>query len=414
MKNYALHIPEGVKDYSGEEAALKEKIQSQVKKVFITHSYNLIETPTFEYLDVFTIGEGSFQKPSLYNLVSRQGEVMALRSDMTRAIARVVCTQKSKHYLPKRYAYVTNSFRYPERYRGQLHEFTQAGVELIGKNSLEADAEVIKLAISSLKKIGLSDFTVHIGSSQFLEYTLSSLGLDEESKTAIYEAIEVKNMVQLKMILQNSNIDTEMLNLLLELTQCAGQIELLRNVKRKISDTKVLLALDELETLYEILVDYGVNDYVLFDFSILSFGKYYTGMMFQIFTYGIGSALVEGGRYDNLILQFGTDLPAVGFGMNINLVMQHLMQKQGLEDLQKRRTLVVSNDLTRKACIEVSGALRSQGLVIENSLTSHLEEALNYAKERGIGGLLHFKSGDQVSVYNLQDGTVQETTINEL
>ena len=153
MKNFALYIPEGVKDYIGEEAALKERIQNTVKKIFRTNSYNLVETPSFEYLDVFSLGEESFQQPSLYHFVSRQGELMALRSDMTRSIARVIGSQKIENQLPQRFCYLSNSFRYPERYQGKLHEFTQAGIELIGNKRLEADAEVIKVAVKCLSLI---------------------------------------------------------------------------------------------------------------------------------------------------------------------------------------------------------------------------------------------------------------------
>ena len=272
MRSDALHIPEGVKDYIGEEAALKNKLQDQVKKVITSYGYHWVETPTFEYLDVFTTGEAHFQQPSLYKMINRQGEIMALRSDMTRSIARVVGMQKSEGTMPQRYAYLANSFRYPERYQGKLHEFTQAGVELIGNNSLEADAEVIKLAVSLLKQSGVTDFTVHIGSSQFLKYTLKDLGLDEAHINEVYEAIEQKNAVKLKAVLKIAITDQEALSLLLELIECAGSIELLRSVKKKMTSNKAIEALDQMEVLYERLEEYGVSDYVLFNFSLLSYG----------------------------------------------------------------------------------------------------------------------------------------------
>lgn len=414
MKNFALHIPEGVKDYIGEEAALKERIQNTVKKIFRTNSYNLVETPTFEYLDVFSLGEGSFQQPSLYHLVSRQGELMALRSDMTRSIARVLGTQKANHQLPQRFCYLSNSFRYPERYQGKLHEFTQAGIELIGNQSLEADAEVIKVAVKCLREVGVSDFTVQIGSGKFLEYILNDLGFKEEDTDEVFKAIEAKDAVKLKGILKVAQIESETLELLLELIQCSGQIALLRSVKAKMPSSTAKEALEEMEQLYELLEDYGVNECVTFDFSLMSYGKYYTGMMFQVFTLGVGSALVEGGRYDHLLCRFGKDLPAVGFGMHINLVMQRLLKQKGLNQRQSKRTLVVSTPVTRKVCQEVSDHLRSQELIIENYLSDDISEALIYAKQVGMGSILHFKHGDQIDVYNLEEGTVNQTTINQL
>lgn len=414
MKNYALHIPEGVKDYTEEEATLKGKIQDEVKKVFETYSYHWVETPTFEYLNVFTTEKNSFQSPSLYKFVNRQGEMLALRSDMTRAIARVIGMQKVEGKMPRRYAYMTNSFRYPERYQGKLHEFTQAGVELIGKNSLEADAEVIKVAITALKKVGVTDFTVHIGSSQFLKYTLQDLGLGEEDVEQVYEAIDQKNAVKLKGVLQGAIQDEETLTLLLELIECAGHIELLRNVKKKISSPRAIKALEQMEQLYELLEDYGVSDTILFNFSLLSYGNYYTGMMFQVFTPYIGTAIVEGGRYDQLLQEFGKDLPAVGFGMHINAILQRLMKQKPLTPLYNRCTLVVANKQTRKICCEVSDYHRQNGMVIENSFTDNIEEARIYAKAVGMGGILHYKNYNKVDLYNLTEGTIQEVTINEL
>ena len=414
MKNFALHIPEGVKDYIGEEAALKESIQNTIKKIFRTNSYNLVETPSFEYLDVFSLGEESFQQPSLYHLVSRQGELMALRSDMTRAIARVIGSQKVNDPLPQRLCYLSNSFRYPERYQGKLHEFTQAGVELIGNKSLEADAEVIKVAIKCLREVGVSDFTVHIGSGKFLEYILADLGFKEENTTDIFKAIEAKDAVKLKSILKEAQMKPEILELLLELIQCSGKLELLRRVKSKTPSSRAKEALEKMEQLYELLEDYGVNEYVIFDFSLMSYGKYYTGMMFQVFALEVGSALVEGGRYDHLLSQFGKDLPAVGFGMHINLVMQRLLKQKVLSRRQSKRMLAVSTSVTRKVCQEVSDHLRSQDLIVENYLSDDINEALIYAKQVDIDRILHFKHGEQIDVYYLEKGTMEQTTINQL
>ena len=414
MKNYALHIPEGVKDYIGEEAALKELIQNKVKKVFRTNSYNLVETPSIEYLDVFTLGEESYQQTSLYHLISRQGELMALKSDMTRSIARVIGTQKQEGAYPQRFGYLANSFRYPERYQGKLHEFTQAGVELIGDNSMAADAEVIKIAVKCLKEIGVTDFVVHIGSSPFLEYILEDFGFEKTQQEEVFEAIDHKDAVKVKSILKAAKIESETLELLLELIQCSGQIALLRTVKSKMPSQRSKAAVEEMEKLYEMLENYGISEHIIFDFSLMSYGKYYTGMMFQIFTLGVGAALVEGGRYDKLLCKFGKDLPAVGFGMNINFVMQRLLKQKDLDKRQTKRTLAVSTPLTRKVCEEVCDGLRADQMIIENSLVDDIDEALDYAKQAGLSSVMHFKSGDKVDVYDVVYGTYKETTINQL
>lgn len=284
----------------------------------------------------------------------------------------------------------------------------------MAKNSIEADAEVIKLAITALKKVGVTDFTVHIGSSQFLKCTLSDLGLGEEAVEKVYEAIDQKNAVLLKDVLQEAIKDEETLALLLELIECAGHIDLLRSVKKKMNSPQAVKALDEMEQLYELLEDYGVSESILFNFSLLSYGNYYTGMMFQVFTPYIGTAIVEGGRYDHLLEEFGKGLPAVGFGMHMNAILQRLIKQKPLTPLYSKCTLVVANKQTRKICYEVSDHHRESGMVIENSFTDNIEEAKAYAKAVGMGGILHYKDYNKVDVYNLAEGTVQEATINEL
>ena len=414
MKNYALHIPEGVKDYIGEEAALKEWIQNKVKKVFRTNSYNLVETPSFEYLDVFALGEESYQQPSLYHLVNRQGELMALKSDMTRSIARLIGTQKNEISFPQRFSYLANSFRYPERYQGKLHEFTQAGIELIGNTSMASDAEVIKIAVKCLKEVGVTDFNVHIGSSQFLEYILEDFGMDKSKQEEVFKAIDAKDAVKVKDVLKATQMEKDTLELLLELIQCSGQIEVLRSVKAKLPSKRSKDALEEMERLYEMLENYGINDCVIFDFSLMSYGKYYTGMMFQVFTLGVGSALVEGGRYNKLLCKFGKDLPAVGFGMNINFVMQRLLKQKDLNKRQSKRTLMVSTSVTRKVAEEVCDNLRANQTIIENSLVDDIDEALAYAEKAGVGYVMHFKHGDKIDLYDVERGTIKEQSINEL
>lgn len=414
MKNYTLHIPEGVKDFLGYEAELKEYIQNQIKQLFQIYGYQLVETPTFEYLDVFTLGENTFQSPELYKWVNRQGELVALRSDMTRSIARVVATQNSNLKHIQRYAYVANSFRYPERYQGKIHEFTQAGVELIGEKSCESDAEVIKLAIEALRAAGVEDFTIHLGSAVFLSHMLKEMGLDENDQEKVYKAIEQKDAVSLKAILDHTLVESEVKGAIFSLIQTAGTIELLQKVKGKVTSDGTQEALGHLENIYAILEDYGVSEYILFDLSVLSYASYYTGIMFQAFTKDVGSAVVEGGRYDTLLKAFGKDLPAVGFGMNINLILQKLEKEALNQKDASQKTLIVYTPQARKLALQVGEQFRRQGLVVENCLSYTIEEALRYGKQSEVGGVLYFKDEEKVTLYNIEKGTNECVGIESL
>lgn len=414
MKNYTLHLPEGVRDYFGVEATKKQEIQRKIQDVFYTYNYQWIETPSFEYLDVFTLGEESFQKPSLYHLMNRQGEMIALKSDMTRAIARVVCTQNSNQVFPQRYGYITNSFRYPERYQGKLHEFTQAGIELVGINSAQADAEVLAVAIDSLKQVGIEDFTIHVGSAPFLGHTLKELGLSAAEKENVYHAIKQKDVITLRSILEGTGISKQNFSMLMELMQYAGDISVLRKIQEQVESLEAKKALNHLEEVYKMLQAYGMEQYIVFDFSILSYGQYYTGIMFQGYTEGIGSAILEGGRYDTLLGKFGKNIAAVGFGMDINALLQKGKQNESNKNIHFKKTLIVDTPATHQIAYQVATSLRADGMVIEYSFFDNLKDSLDYAKEVGFGGVLAFMQGEEVEVYNLQEGTMQKTTVDRL
>lgn len=412
MKNYILHIPEGVKDYLREEAFVKNEIENRIKKLFTSYSYQLIETPTFEYLDVFTLGDESYQNSKLYKWTNRQGEIVALRSDMTRSIARVVATQNSRYPMPQRYAYVSNSFRYPERYQGKIHEFTQAGIELIGASNLEADAEVIRIAIEAIKEVGIEDFTIHLGSAKFLSCLLEDIGMNKTEQRDIYEAIDKKDAVKLQSLLTQAKASGELVEVIVKLIQSAGSTHLLKEVKAASLSATSLKALEELEALYKLLEIEDLTQYILFDFSILSYASYYTGMMFQGYTEGIGSAIVEGGRYDELLSSFGAPAPAVGLGINIQLLLQKLNDSKA-QSLPSR-TLVVCERYTREVAYKIASQFRKEGLIIEQSMSSSLDEAICYAKKASIEGILYFKNNEEVDVYHLVEDTVQTVKITSL
>lgn len=412
MKNYVLHIPEGVRDYLWEESYLKQQIEDKTRKLFTSYSYNLIETPTFEYLDVFTLGDESYQNPKLYKWMNKQGEIVALRSDMTRSIARVVATQNSNRPMPQRYQYVSNSFRYPERYQGKVHEFTQAGIELIGASSIEADVEVINLAIEAMEAVGIEDFTIHLGSAKFLECLLKDIGATKEQQAKIYEAIDKKDAVKVQDILRDTQATEALIDVISKLMQQVGGIELLEKVKAQPFSQATLHTLEELENIYKALVEDNKAEYILFDFSILSYASYYTGMMFQGYTEGIGEAVIEGGRYDKLLAYFGVDVPAVGFGLNIYAVLQQV--KSNKQPTLPAKTLMICEPETRKIMKQIATQFRQEGLVVEQSVAKGLEEALDYAIAAEIGGVLHFKNEEEVDVYDLAGRTVQTVALTSL
>ncbi len=388
MKNYRLQTTDGVRDYLGNDVITKKIIENKTLDFLLSYGYQLIKTPTFEYVDVFKAGKDVHQQPELYNLINRQGEFLALRSDMTASIARVVATKDNNDIVPKKYCYLENTFRYPVSYQGKSHEFTQAGIELIGIKSFNADVEVIKILVNTLKENDIDKFTIHIGSSKFIDTLFQSLNLSYEEYKEISNIIENKDFVSLESYLLSKKIDNELIELITYLMRSAGRISFLERLETKIKDKKIKNIIKELEELYLKLVEVGLKDYIVFDFSIYAYAKYYTGILFQVFADGLGKALAVGGRYDNLLKEFGCLYPAVGFGLDIDSLCE-LVKINNLLSLTNDKYL--SFNVEKSEISEVNNQqLRKCGAIVEESLFINFEDTLNYAKQKGINKIIKY------------------------
>lgn len=395
MNTFSFKTPIGLKDYILKDMEKKNKIELALKELFLSNGYNLIETPTLEYIDVFT---DDAQDSSLYKLINKEGEVLALRNDMTRSIARVVLTETKDMIFPQRFCYISNIFRYKKAYLAMQHEFTQAGIELIGTNDIYADYEVVSLAVKSLNSI-LDNFNLYISSSDFFNNYLDDLNINNNVKVEILQAIKNKNISSVKKILDNNLSDNknyyEVLSLVIE---AIGKKDLLNKIKSNVKSEKTMSSLLRLEKLYELLEKNGLEKNISFDFSILSFGDYYTGITIQGYTKGIGTPILEGGRYDNLIEGFGIKKSACGFAINVN----DLINKTKLT-YERNVKLLYSND-KEKAMNELS----------ENSFVSlekSLEEAFAYGVANSIKEIIDIDTNEE---YELISGKYVKKCRGEL
>ena len=207
----------------------KNKIESCLKELFLNSGYNLIETPTLEYIDVFT---NNVQDTSLYKLINKEGETLAFRNDITKSIARVVLTETKDIVFPQRFCYISNIFRHKKTLSAMQHEFTQAGVELIGANDVYSDYEVISLAVKSLSSI-LDNFNLYISSTEFFNNYLDDLHIENSIKCEIIREIENKNVSNIKKILDKNSY--EVLSLMIE---AIGKKDLLLKIKDNVKSKK--------------------------------------------------------------------------------------------------------------------------------------------------------------------------------
>ncbi|HHW67244.1 MAG TPA: ATP phosphoribosyltransferase regulatory subunit [Epulopiscium sp.] len=415
MKDYRLHTPEGVRDLLPRECAKKIEIERRIESVFNRYGYYNVQTPTFEYYDVFSEDNGKIQQKHMYKFFDREGAILALRPDMTPPIARMAATTLKDESKPIRLCYIDKAFRYNESYQGKTREFSQAGVELLGMNSDEADAEVIALAVNSLSAAGLNEFQIDLGQIDFFKGVLEEAGLSAEEEEEIRQLIENKDFIGVEEFIEQFPIASDLKQLFLDLSKLCGSIDVIEKTKNLTNNSRSKEALEKLKRVYEILCDYGVEKYISFDLGMVSRSNYYTGIIFRGYTYGTGFTILEGGRYDGLVGEFGRDCPAVGFGITVEQLMNAINRQKIEIPVWKVDTLLVYEPKGRKQALMTGDLLRSQGMYIENSLIHEdIEQNKKYARSKNIGGILYFEDDQNVQLINLMTNQTIRTTVEEL
>ncbi len=328
MNRQLLHTPDGVRDIYGKECGRKLAVENRLHECLRIFGYEEIQTPTFEFFDVFSREVGTTPSRELYKFFDKEGNTLALRPDFTPSIARCAAKYFGEEREPLRFCYIGGTFINTSSLQGKLKEATQMGAELINDGSVEADAEVISLVVRALRSIGLERFQVSIGQVEYFKGLCEEAGLDEETELELRACISGKNYFAAQELLQERNVAEPYHSRLLKIADMFGDMCSLPEAKAMVNNTRSVTAIERLEKLYEVLKAYQTADYVSFDLGMLSKYRYYTGVIFKAYTYGVGDAIVKGGRYDRLLHQFGKESPAVGFCMQIDSILEALSRQR--------------------------------------------------------------------------------------
>lgn len=359
-----VHTPDGVRDIYGDEEQRKLYIEKQIQKVIYSYGYQDIQTPTFEYLDVFSKEVDSTPSKELYKFFDKDGNTLCLRPDFTPSVARSVAKYFSEETNPIKLTYLGNTFINNNALQGKLKEVTQIGVEFINDDSAVADAETINLVIEALKSAGLHDFQISLGHMDYFKGLCESAGIDEEQEQTLREYISSKNYILAKELVDSIVKNDTLKDLLMKTNEFIGDISIIRDTKANVNNIRSKNALLRLEDIYDILKMFGNEQYISFDLGILSNHNYYTGVLFNVYTYGIGDVLVKGGRYDNLVETFGNSKPAIGFMIVIDdLLMALRAQKISLPET-KAPTVITYTARNIEEKIKEVTELRQQGFSV--------------------------------------------------
>lgn len=416
MTGKLLHTPEGVRDIYNIECERKIELQNRLHHVMELHGFKDIQTPTFEFFDIFSKERGTVASKDMYKFFDRDGNTLVLRPDITPSIARCVAKYYKDESFPIRLCYMGSTFINNSSYQGKLKESTQLGAELINDGTLAADAEMLALTIECLLKAGLKEFQVEIGEADFFRGLIEEAGFDEEEENQLRILIEKKNMFGVEEIISSKEISHELKTVFLTLPELFGTVDKLKSARELTKNPRALKAIGRLEELYTILTAYGLEKYITFDLGMLSKYNYYTGIIFRAYTYGTGDTIAGGGRYDNLVGQFGKEAPAIGLAIMVDQLLLALSRQKIEFNQSNENTLILYKKHLLENAILLANHFRSQDMNIELLCFDDnvsLDEYVAYSKRNRNGGILYFESASQIQVINAETGERQTATIED-
>jgi len=391
-------LPEGVRDLLFADAAAWRTLELALRSTCSAWGYREIILPTFEYADTLATDVGAEIDAEMYRFFDRHGRTLALRPDMTIPTARVVGTRFYDQPLPLRISYVGSVYRYEPPRAGRQHEFTQAGVELIGAKSGAADAETVALAVAALRAAGLPQFRVTLGHVGFFRGLLAALALPDKVSRSLREILNRKAEAELAAVLaQWAGAPASARHALLALPRLTGGLEVLSEAERLCAHPLMESALDDLRQVAALLDAYGVAGEVSYDLAEVRDFDYYTGITYEGFAPGLGFSLISGGRYDDLVGHFGPPLPAVGWALTLDRVLL-AREIQGVEHRAPVPDVLLSVDGCSE-CLKWAAACRAIGLRVEvDPLSLQPEQLWRSAVERNIPRVVRHAAPGWLSV----------------
>ncbi|WP_231038165.1 ATP phosphoribosyltransferase regulatory subunit [Pectinatus brassicae] len=391
--DFLLEIPYGMRDFLPHDAAIKRNVENVLADLFQLWGYNEVITPAVEYLDTLTMGNKDELNKHMFKFFDKNNRTLTLRNEMTTSIARLVASRMQAENLPLKLSYICKVYRYEQAQTGRQCEFYQAGVEFMGNEQPSADAEIIALAIKSMQKSGLKNFQVCIGQVEFINGLMQQWQLPNTVQTDIRMALEKHDLVKLEQIADVIDLAAEAKKILKKLPLLHGKEEILQQAAQIADNDKSRKAIENLTNIYQMLTEYGLAEYIVFDLGVIRDFSYYTGMVFEIYAPGLGCPLCGGGRYDNLLANFGKACPATGFALGLERLMLALEKQGDLEELiNTKDNYVAYADGKLAEAIDKAMLLRSAGEITELAdRPQTLLQAEEYCNDKGYVNLVYLQ-----------------------
>ncbi len=394
--------PRGVKDFLPDDALWKVRTEQAIRDVFERWNYREVLSPAFEFFETLALGDSTYEQTLKF--LDQNGQLLALRPDMTTPIARMAATRFRDEEAPLRFSYLANVFRARRDYVGRDREFFQAGVECMGVAGPAADAEVLALAVDALDQLGVESYQIGLGHVQFLNGLMEECP-DAEARHHMRQALLTQDYVCLSQLLENSPLPAWVRDVLSHVARRSLSIDELHHLRRQVRSDRVRQAVDNISGIVVVLDAHGLTPCVRLDLGMLKSLDYYTGMVFEGYVPELGCTLFSGGRYDDLLGRFGRNRPAVGFALELERLMQVLEKRRRKAHPTAAALLVCPEERSR--AVQYARQRRRQGDVVEVDVQDMTrEQALKYAGRKGFTEVAFVSDAD----IELVDPTVQGGT----
>ena len=393
-RNMKFQPPRGTKDFLAEEMVLREYILNNVKNIFEKYGFEPLDTPAFEKFELLATKSGEDVIKQIFQFKDKGGRDLGLRFDLTVPMARVVASNPQLLKPYKRYA-IGPAWRYEEPQSGRMRQFYQADIDICGSNSMGADVECIACAVDCFKSLGFKEFAVRINNRKILDGIMELVGVKKERNLDIFRIIDKMDKIGedgVRKELEKAAFTEKQIEKLFGLISKKGNfIEMLNEGKKILKGIKIAEdGIKELEEIYSFSKCYGISKFVALDFSLARGLDYYTGPIFELVeeTEKLIGTLAAGGRYDNLIEQFGgRPTPATGISLGIERMFQ-LMKERKILELEKTKVKVFVANVDERIkikTIEIAQQLREKGINCQTDLMNrNLTKQLEYADNLGI------------------------------
>lgn len=364
MTRQNLFPPEGMQDYLPDERWHKRRVEAQIRELFSLCGYDEIETPLLEYCDVVSGGGGRLPVEQLFKTFDRSGSVLAVRPDNTLPIARLIAGRMKDVPAPIRVSYVQDIVQYPLPKGGQMRAHTQAGIELMGEGGAQADAEVIATAIRALTVSGLREFQIDLGQVDFFKGLMKEAGLSGDLVERLRVCVEEKNSLAIEMMKGRGELSDMAAERLRELPGLYGGEEVLDAAEQLSEYPRCRAAIKNLRDILTMLKAYGLDKYISIDLGMVHSIDYYTGMIFRGITGHLGYPLLSGGRYDELMAQFGRPMQATGFALSVKPLLVALECEGGMVFRPSVDWMLAFTPSGCERALHLAQSLRDQGMSV--------------------------------------------------